>query len=130
VDDVGDELRRAYERVIVSFSTGNTDALDELLDDDILDHNPMPDQAPGREGFKHWLSQARSAFPDLSAQVEGTLAEGDLVAGRVTYRGTHRGEFLGIPATDRPVEFEAFHMVRFAGRRIVEWWAQPTCLAH
>jgi hypothetical protein len=50
VDEVGDELRRAYERVIVSFSTGNTDALDELLDDDIIDHNPMPDQAPGREG--------------------------------------------------------------------------------
>lgn len=50
------------------------------------------------------------------------IAEGDRVAGRVTYRATHRGPFVGVPATGRRVEFEAFHIVRFARGRAVEWW--------
>ena len=48
-------------------------------------------QVPGLTGFKQWVTTARTSFPDLRATVEQVLAEGDLVAGRVTWRGTHDG---------------------------------------
>jgi predicted ester cyclase len=100
-----DTLRHLYERVIAAFAEGDANGLDELLDERILDHNPLPDQAAGRDGFKQWLAQARSAFPDLSANVEDVVVEGDRVAGRVTYRGTHSGAFVGVAATGHIVEF-------------------------
>lgn len=123
-----DMFRHLYKDVIAAFSRGDADGLDELLDERIVDHNPMPDQAAGRDGFKQWLAQARSAFPDLSAQVEDMVVEGDRVAGRVTYRGTHSGAFVGVPATGRVVEFEAFHIVRVARGRVVEWWGTADLL--
>ena len=111
-----------HARVMDALGAGDASVLDEVLAPDVVDHNPLPDQAPGREGFKQWFAMVREAFPDVTATVEDALAEGDLVAARVTYRATHRGPFVGLPATGRTVEFAAFHIVRISGGRIVEWW--------
>jgi predicted ester cyclase len=56
------------------------------------------------------------------------LAEGNLVAGRVTWRGTQRGSFLGVPPSDTQVEIAAFHIVRLSAGRIVEWWGTADLL--
>lgn len=117
-----DENREVYKEIISVIGDGDVERLDALLAVDLVDHNPVPDQAAGRDGFKQWLSTARTSFPDLSTRVEDTVAERDRVAGRVTYRGTHRGPFLGLSATAKTVEFEAFHLVRFCEGRAVEWW--------
>jgi predicted ester cyclase len=61
----------------------------------------------------------RAAFPDLEGRIEDVLAEGDRVAGRVTWRGTHLGPFADVAPTGRPVTIAAFHIVRLAGGRIV-----------
>jgi steroid delta-isomerase-like uncharacterized protein len=95
----------------------------------IVDHNPVPDQAPGAEGFKQWMARVRSYFPDLSGTVEDIVVEGDRVAARVTWRGTHRGAFLGIPPTGRSVSFSAFHIVRFSEDRAAEWWGTADLLS-
>jgi hypothetical protein len=63
-------------------------ALDVLLARDLIDHNPMPGQAPGIVGFKQWASAVRSSFPDVHGSVEIVLAEGDFVTGHVIWRGT------------------------------------------
>src|ERR671914_2718079 len=97
----GEPLKDIYRRIIDAISRGDAEALDELMAPDIVDHNPVPDQAPGVEGFKQWMAYARSSFPDFAGTVEDVVAEGDRVAARVTWRGTHRGEFLGIPPTGR-----------------------------
>jgi steroid delta-isomerase-like uncharacterized protein len=126
--DVYPEQKDAYRRVIASISDGNLAALDVFLAHDIIDHNPMPEQAPGIDGFKQWASAVRSSFPDFRGSVETVLAEGDLVAGRVTWRGTQRGSFLGVPPSDTQVEIAAFHIVRFSAGRIVEWWGTADLL--
>jgi predicted ester cyclase len=68
------------------------------------------------------MATARRGFPDLRGTVEHVLAEGDLVAGRVTWRGTQAGAFVGVAPTYQFVAFEAYHIARFEGGRVAEWW--------
>ncbi|HUG88269.1 MAG TPA: ester cyclase [Actinomycetota bacterium] len=123
-----EHLEDVYRRIIKAISLGDSEALDELLAPEIVDHNPIPDQAPGREGFKQWMAAVRTSFPDLRGTVEDIVAQGDRVAGRVTWRGTHRGDFMGLRPTNRSVSFSAFHIVRFSGDRAVEWWGTADLL--
>jgi steroid delta-isomerase-like uncharacterized protein len=117
-----EDLKDIYRRIIEAVTRGNAGALDGLVSTDIVDHNPIPDQAPGLDGIKQWLAAVRTSFPDFAGTVDDVLVEGDRVAARVTWRGTHRGNFLGVSPTDKQVSFTAFHIVRFSGGLAVEWW--------
>jgi len=64
----------------------------------------------------------RAAFPDLEMIAEDMVAEGDKVFVRATIRGTHRGEFLGVAATNRRITIPIGDYVRFANGRLVEHW--------
>jgi steroid delta-isomerase-like uncharacterized protein len=122
------QLKDAYRRIIDAISRGDADGLDELIAPDVVDHNPIPDQAPGRDGFKQWMVAARTAFPDIRGTVEEVIAEGDRVAARMTWQGTHRGEFMGVGPTGNRVSFSAFHLVRFSQDRAAEWWGTADLL--
>lgn len=65
-----------------------------------------------------------AAFPDIWYTVEELLAEGDKVVVRWTARGTHKGEFQGIPATSKSAAVQGISINRFAGSKIVEQWSQ------
>ena len=79
-------------------------------------------QVPGLAGFKQWMASALGSFPDMRGTVEQVLAEGDLVAGRVTWRGTQAGPFAGVAPTGQFVAFEAYHIACFDGGKVAEWW--------
>ncbi len=111
-----------YRLVFDAVNQGDEMALDNLLTEDVLDHNPIPGQEPGVAGFKHWMRYVRAAFPDVHVTVEDTLSQGDRVAGRVTWRGTHEGLLAGIAASGKPVQFTAIHIVRFENGKAAEWW--------
>jgi predicted ester cyclase len=64
----------------------------------------------------------RRAFPDLEMAIEQQIAEGSWVATRVTFRGTHTGEFAGIPATGRRIEYAGTAMDRLENGKVVEMW--------
>jgi steroid delta-isomerase-like uncharacterized protein len=123
-----EQLKDVYRRIIDAVSRGDADGLDELMAPDFVDHNPIPNQAPGREGFKEWMAMARAAFPDIRGTVEDLVAEGDRIAARTTWRGTHLGEFLGVGPTNKRVSLSAFHLVRFSQDRAVEWWGTADLL--
>jgi steroid delta-isomerase-like uncharacterized protein len=68
------------------------------------------------------IAEIRRAFPDLQMTIELQIAEGPWVATRVTYRGTHKGEFAGIPATGRRVEYAGTAMDRVEDGKVGEMW--------
>jgi steroid delta-isomerase-like uncharacterized protein len=68
------------------------------------------------------IAETRRAFPDLVMTIEQQIAEGAWVATRVTYRGTHMGEFAGIPATGRRIEYSGTAMDRLENGKVVEMW--------
>lgn len=103
-------VQRLYDEVVNGRDLG---LLDELLAEDFVEHEEFPGLSPDREGVKQFFAMFHSGFPDGTFAVEQLVAEGDVVAARVTIRGTHEGEFLGIPATGRPVEVAAMDFVTF-----------------
>lgn len=119
------EQNKALYRQFVEevFNRGNTSAIDELVAPDFVEHEELPPGVPtGREGVKQLSIMLRSAFPDLKATIDDMLAEGDKVAARMTWRGTHKGEFMGIPPSGKNVSVEVIDFVRFAGGKFVEHW--------
>lgn len=62
----------------------------------------------------------RSAFPDLHVRIHEQIAEGEKVVTRKTFEGTHRGEFMGVPSTARPVAFEGIDILTVRDGRIAE----------
>ena len=75
-----------------------------------------------REEQRQRASRLRAAFPDGQVTLEDIIAEGDRVAYRLTIRGTHTGEFLGVPASGRRVAVSFFAIVRIADGKLVEEW--------
>ena len=115
-------LRATYEAIIAAVSAADDETLDQLIATDLIDHNPVPGQAAGLAGFKYWVTTMHDAFPDMNGVVEDTVVEEDKVAARVTWTGTHQGDFAGVPGTGVIVELQAIHIVRFAGGLAAEWW--------
>jgi steroid delta-isomerase-like uncharacterized protein len=94
-------------------------ALTELVVEDFVEENPLPGQGPGRAGLADVLAGMFAAFPDLHWAVHDTLAEGDRVMSLSTWSGTHRGEFMGIPATGRRVTVEAWTLDRYRDGQLI-----------
>jgi predicted ester cyclase len=106
------------------FTQGDLAVADELVADDYVDHASVAPAPSGLAGLKDWVTTLRRAFPDLHLIVEDEIAERDRVMTRVTARGTHAGEFLGLAPTNRQVTFEVIDINRIGSDdRFVEHWA-------
>ncbi len=104
------------------FRRRHVDAVDELLTDDFVEHTPAPGQATDRRGAKDFIGQMMQAFPDLDFALENQIAEGDAVAAVGTMTGTHRAEFLGVPATGRKVSVHFMDTSRVREGRFSDHW--------
>jgi len=112
-------IRRFYEEI----SKGNLAVLDELVAVDQVENSPfVPGQSPGRQGTLELFTMITTAFPDLCFTAEDMVAEGDKVTVRGTMSGTHKGEFMGLAATDKQVAVGMIEILRIAGGKIVEHW--------
>ena len=112
-------LRRIYEEC---FNQGNMATADELVASDSRDTSPgIPSGIPttGPDGLKGIVSLLRSAFPDLQVTIDEMVAEGDMVAARTTWTGTHRGNFQGIPPTGKRVSWGSIDIVHLRGGQFV-----------
>jgi steroid delta-isomerase-like uncharacterized protein len=106
------------------FSQGNLDAADEIYARNYVGHDPTnPEDIRGLEAAKQAAADYREAFPDLQVTVEDLIAEGDKVAARLRFRGTHQGELEGIAPTARRVDCTGIVISRIEGGKIAEDWA-------
>jgi predicted ester cyclase len=80
------------------------------------------------EQYRQVATVYPKAFPDIDTTVEDIVAEGDKVAFRYTWRGTHKGEFIGVAPTGKKVSQIGITIVRIAGRKIAETWAVDVTL--
>jgi steroid delta-isomerase-like uncharacterized protein len=104
------------------FNKQNMAVIEELIATDHLDHAAFPGVLPGLEGVKQLFTMFWAAFPDVHVTVEDQVAEGDKVVNRITWRGTHQGTFLGVPATGKQVTVAGIDIGRWADGKAVEHW--------
>ena len=121
---MGTEENKAIVRRVSEQAVGGGDlgVMDELVADDFVDHSALPGTPPGREGAKAFVHVFHAGFPDLSLTNEDIIGEGDKVVHRYVLRGTHQGEFMGIPPTGNRVEVHGIDELRVSGGKIVERW--------
>ena len=112
-------LRRNIEDL---WGGGDAELIAQLYAPDVTDQLPVPGQAGGHDGLRDVLRVFRDAFPDLRMQLHGVLAEGDRAVDFWTFRGTHHGELMGVPATGRTVEFSGIDVARLVDGRVTQLW--------
>jgi steroid delta-isomerase-like uncharacterized protein len=110
-------IARFLEEVI---NQGRLEQADELVAVDFVELDPLPGQKQGREGLKEVIRMLREAFPDMHWVVNETVASGDKVVTRFTWTGTHRGTFLGVPATGRGVSVKGVVIDRLAACKMAD----------
>ncbi len=113
-------VRRVFETAI---NSGDEAALDELLAADYVNHD-MPAPAPGAEGFKQVVGLFRAAFPDMRVTIEDEFADGDLAGTRGRFTGTHKGDFMGVPASGQPINVKYIDLWRVRDGKLAENWVQ------
>jgi steroid delta-isomerase-like uncharacterized protein len=96
------EVIQAFLEEVIN--QGRLERANDLVKENFVELDPLPGQEQGREGLKAVIHALRSAFPDMHWVVKEMVAEGQKVVTRFVWTGTHRGSFLGIPATGRSVE--------------------------
>jgi predicted ester cyclase len=111
-------VRRYYEEVL---NGGETGLLDELAVPDYDEHSPFPGQPNGIEGLKARVGAILASFRPVFTLHE-VVAEGDLVVVHWTNNGTHAGEFMGIPPSNRPVTLSGVDIHRLRDGRMAEHW--------
>jgi predicted ester cyclase len=118
-------VRRFYEEI----DKGNLEAMDELVAEDYLDHNPppFPGLASGREGLKQAFKIFWEATPGYH-HIEEQIAEGDKVVTRLTSYGKHEGDLPGAPRTGNDLKMTSITIHRIANGRLVEKWAEKDVL--
>jgi steroid delta-isomerase-like uncharacterized protein len=106
-----------------AFNRNDLDAcVAQMAEDFVINLAGLPEPLHGREVWRQGAEMMRGAFPDLTAQIDDVIADGDRIALRLTFTGTHRGEFLGCPATGRTVRYVSHEFYRVKGRRVAEEW--------
>jgi steroid delta-isomerase-like uncharacterized protein len=100
--------------------TGKLEILREVFAPDAIDHDPAPDQVQGAEGYIHFFTQLRRAFPDLNLSIEHLVVDEDNIAFAYTITGTHQGTFQGIPPTGKKIKARGMQISKFNANALIQ----------
>jgi steroid delta-isomerase-like uncharacterized protein len=119
-----EENKNIVRRYKDAYNDNDLDALDEVLAVDVITPKIMPGVPAGLEGAKAVHRTSLIGMPDFQTEIDDLIAEGDKVVARVTMTGTHTGDFWGIPATGKSVNFTGIYIARIKDGKIVEHWGE------
>jgi steroid delta-isomerase-like uncharacterized protein len=124
-----EEIKALVRRLVEEWNKGKAAAMaviDELYATDFVSHGD--EDMRGIKNVKQSTSEEFSAFPDQHFTIDDMIVEGDKLAARYTITGTHKGEYMGAPPTNKKITIRAITIDRFAGGKIVEEWGMMDTL--
>jgi steroid delta-isomerase-like uncharacterized protein len=120
---------RLMERFVEFINTASPKLAEELISAQAIFHVPgRPEPVIGPAGYLEIIGMMRGGFPDIQWTLEEIIAEGDNVAARFTMRGTHQGNFFGVPPTGKKIAVQAMNFYRWSNGQIVGERGQPDLL--
>jgi steroid delta-isomerase-like uncharacterized protein len=114
-------VREFYEEL---WNKGDLDRTEEYFAADFVGHAPGNTGAKGPEGVKKLISEWREGIPDMELEIHAQHAEGSKVGTRFTGRGTHKGTFMGIPATGKEASLSGIAITRVVDGEVVSDWGE------
>ncbi len=111
-------------QVLELINDRNLDAAFELYAPDYIYHGPGGQELRGRDAIRGLWAVFLTGFPDLHSTVDDVISEGDKLVLRWTVQGTHTGEFLGIPPSNKQMSLPVTEIFRIADGQLVEAWDQ------
>lgn len=122
--------KASMERFVQFINTASAALADELVSPDAVFHVPgRPEPMSGPQGYLAIIAMMRDGFPDIQWALEQMVAEADTVAARFVMRGTHQGNFSGVPPTGRKIEVQALNFYRWSDGQIIEEFGQPDMMS-
>jgi predicted ester cyclase len=125
------DLKAFWRRFVQECNKGKAAGIaviDESCATNIVFHGGTGMDIRGLKDFKQYMSSWFDAFPDGHMAIDDLVVEGDKVVARYTLTGTHKGEFMGIPATNKKVTGWVIEIDRVAGGKCVEGWSRMDTL--
>ena len=124
------ETQKLIEQIPLEVLNNNKfELIDQIYSTDYVERTPPPGVAPTREGFKQFAVALKKAFPDLRYTIEDSIESGDKIVHRLTARGTMKGDFNGMPATNKLATWTEIHIGRVVNGRLTEHWGLVDQLA-
>jgi steroid delta-isomerase-like uncharacterized protein len=126
-----EDNKAVIRRWIEAYNQRDLEGEAEVLAPDFVAHvpdAPAPMDLEGLEAWRQFTAPFTEAFPDLRLTVEDIAAEGNTVAARVAFHGTHRGEFQGLPPTGKQVAFSSMEFNRVVDGKVEEHWVEINLL--
>jgi steroid delta-isomerase-like uncharacterized protein len=118
---MSEQNKAAVHRLIAEvWNRGNFAVVDELVAPNYVGHSST--ETRGREGYTQFFSRLRTAFPDIQFTVGDQIVEGDRVVARWTARGTHVGEYAGLPPTGKSGVVTGITVFRIPEGEVRECW--------
>lgn len=115
------KFQRLYDDIL---NQGKLEVFEELCAPNFVKHAMAPTPDYGIEGSKQSVIMLRNAFPDIKYVVEDMMEDGDKLVARWSAKGTHKGEFMGIPPTGKQVAFSGIEIIRVENGKAVEEWEE------
>jgi predicted ester cyclase len=112
--------------MIMWMNKGDLDSYLKLYDDNVVLHCTQGLE-PGIDGVREFHQGFLRAFPGCKYQSMVLIAKADMVTCRFSVRGTHKGEFMGLPPTDKPFKF-GITVLKFQDRKCIEQWNEADLL--
>ena len=112
-------LARMVEQV---WNEGRIDLVEEFFTEDYVQHITGQPTTTGTEAVRAAIVMSRNSYPDFRLSIDDFVAEGDRVAARWSWSGTHEGDFSGIPPTGKKVSQSGTTFYRLEKGRIAEVW--------
>ena len=116
------EREAVVRRWMEAWNTQDLDASVELLEPEFVRHDANLPEVVGPEAQRAFLAGIYQSFPDIHVEPQQVIAQGDLVTVRLSVHGTHRGEFLGVPATGQEIKIQSVDIFRVPDGKIAEQW--------
>jgi predicted ester cyclase len=124
LDDAHEVVATVLRMVTEGFRSSSEDDVRALFTEDFVDHSPVMEGDPwGR------IQHIKGAFPDARMTIHDLIVDGDTVAWRWTFAGTHEGEFAGVGPTGRFVSYDGVSIERVRDGKIAERWDFPDLMA-
>ncbi len=117
---MSEENERALRTLVEACNNKDIKGFEDVYDPNVAYHGTGELAEADRGAFVQFIGAMFEAFPDLNITLDDVFSSGDKVAYRMTIKGTHKAELMGIPATNKAVTIGSIGVARVSGEKIVE----------